>query len=83
MMQMMIFGMVSLGMIIIPMGFQFLAVLGGKALLIAKFALILSSIQGLRKVTLLYFDQKILKRRKSVERTEGKTDSLFLFAECL
>lgn len=32
------------------MGFQFLAVLGGKALLLAKMALILSSIQGLKKI---------------------------------
>ena len=32
------------------MGFQFLAVLGGKALILAKMALMLSSIQGLKKV---------------------------------
>lgn len=32
------------------MGFQFLAVLGGKALLLAKLALILTSIQGLKKI---------------------------------
>lgn len=40
----------ALGMIMIPMGFQFLAVLGGKALLLAKMALILTSIQGLKKI---------------------------------
>ncbi|KAL7293791.1 hypothetical protein TKK_0012853 [Trichogramma kaykai] len=36
--------------VLIPMGFQFLAVLGGKALVLAKMALMLSSIQGLKKV---------------------------------
>lgn len=39
-----------IGSILIPMGFQFLAVLGGKALLLAKMALLLSSIQGLKKI---------------------------------
>lgn len=50
MMVMMMFGIVSIGMVLVPMGFQFLAVLGGKALLLAKMALILASIQGLKKV---------------------------------
>ncbi|KAJ8727614.1 hypothetical protein PYW07_001733 [Mythimna separata] len=50
MMTMMMFGVVSIGMVLIPMGFQFLAVLGGKALLLAKMALILASIQGLKKI---------------------------------
>ncbi|XP_063533099.1 uncharacterized protein LOC134743537 [Cydia strobilella] len=50
MMVMMMFGIVSIGMVLIPMGFQFLAVLGGKALLLAKMALILASIQGLKKI---------------------------------
>ncbi|XP_060524446.1 uncharacterized protein LOC132700886 isoform X2 [Cylas formicarius] len=48
--QLMMFGMVAAGMIVIPMGFQFLAVLGGKALLLAKLALLLTSIQGLKKI---------------------------------
>lgn len=52
MMTMMMFGVVSIGMVMIPMGFQFLAVLGGKALLLAKMALILASIQGLKKVSI-------------------------------
>lgn len=52
MMTMMMFGIVSIGMVLIPMGFQFLAVLGGKALILAKMALILASIQGLKKVTI-------------------------------
>ncbi|KAI5644481.1 hypothetical protein NE865_03588 [Phthorimaea operculella] len=56
MMTMMMFGVVSIGMVIIPMGFQFLAVLGGKALLLAKMALILASIQGLKKVDLPQYD---------------------------
>ncbi|XP_022825428.1 uncharacterized protein LOC111355640 [Spodoptera litura] len=50
MMTMMMFGIVSIGMVLVPMGFQFLAVLGGKALLLAKMALILASIQGLKKI---------------------------------
>lgn len=49
-MTMMMFGIVSIGMVLVPMGFQFLAVLGGKALVLAKMALILASIQGLKKV---------------------------------
>ncbi|XP_017890817.1 uncharacterized protein LOC108631418 [Ceratina calcarata] len=43
-------GFLLMGSILVPMGFQFLAVLGGKALLLAKMALILSSIQGLKKI---------------------------------
>lgn len=50
MMPLIIFATVALGMVLIPMGFQFLAVLGGKALLLSKMALILSSIQGLKKI---------------------------------
>ncbi|KAJ8982316.1 hypothetical protein NQ317_006661 [Molorchus minor] len=46
----MMFGLVAAGLIVIPMGFQFLAILGGKALLLAKLALLLSSIQGLKKI---------------------------------
>ncbi|GJQ77697.1 hypothetical protein Trydic_g12819 [Trypoxylus dichotomus] len=45
-----LFGTLAVTMIAIPMGFQFLAVLGGKALLLAKLALILTSIQGLKKI---------------------------------
>lgn len=52
MLTMMMFGVVSIGMVFVPMGFQFLAVLGGKALLLAKMALILASIQGLKKVSI-------------------------------
>ncbi|XP_032679235.1 uncharacterized protein LOC116847867 isoform X2 [Odontomachus brunneus] len=47
---MMMMGLLFMGSIVIPMGFQFLAVLGGKALILAKMALILSSIQGLKKI---------------------------------
>ncbi|XP_076232882.1 DUF1676 domain-containing protein Osi23 [Calliopsis andreniformis] len=50
MMPLMMMGFLLMGSILIPMGFQFLAVLGGKALLLAKMALILSSIQGLKKI---------------------------------
>lgn len=46
----MMMGLLLMGAILVPMGFQFLAVLGGKALILAKMALILSSIQGLKKI---------------------------------
>ncbi|XP_018332404.1 uncharacterized protein LOC108741928 [Agrilus planipennis] len=47
---MMVFGVLVLGMVIVPMGFQLLAILGGKALLLAKMALLLTAIQGLKKI---------------------------------
>lgn len=50
MLPMMIFGVTALGMIMVPLGFQFLAVLGGKALLLSKMALLLASINGLKRV---------------------------------
>lgn len=50
MLPMMLFGVTALGAFTIPMGFQFLAVLGGKALLLSKMALILAMMNGLRKV---------------------------------
>ncbi|KAM0731915.1 hypothetical protein ACS0PU_001457 [Formica fusca] len=50
MLPMMMLGLLLMGSILVPMGFQFLAVLGGKALILAKMALILSSIQGLKKI---------------------------------
>lgn len=34
----------------VPIGFQLLAVLGGKALLLSKMALLLASINGLKRV---------------------------------
>lgn len=46
----MMFGVTALGMVIIPLGFQFLAVLSGKALVLSKLALILASINGLKRV---------------------------------
>lgn len=48
----MVFGMTVLGSILVPMGFQFLSVVAGKALLLAKMALLLASINGLKKVTM-------------------------------
>ncbi|XP_043275088.1 uncharacterized protein [Venturia canescens] len=50
MMPMLMMGLLIMGSVLIPMGFQFLAVLGGKALILAKLALMLSSIQGLKKI---------------------------------
>lgn len=37
--------------IMVPIGFQLLAMLGGKALLLSKMALLLASINGLKRVT--------------------------------
>jgi Protein of unknown function (DUF1676) len=51
MMPMMTFGIVAFGMVFVPLGFQFLAVLGGKAFLMAKMALLLASINGLKRVS--------------------------------
>ena len=50
MMTMVMMGVMLMGTVLIPMGFQFLAMLGGKALLLAKMALMLSSIQGLKRI---------------------------------
>lgn len=50
MMPIIMMGVLLMGSVLIPMGFQFLAVLGGKALILAKMALMLSSIQGLKKI---------------------------------
>ncbi|XP_058823189.1 uncharacterized protein LOC131684370 isoform X2 [Topomyia yanbarensis] len=52
MIPMMIFGVTVFGMFVIPMGFQFLAALSGKAFLMAKLALLLASINGLKRVRL-------------------------------
>uniref|UniRef100_A0A1B0DAG9 Uncharacterized protein n=1 Tax=Phlebotomus papatasi TaxID=29031 RepID=A0A1B0DAG9_PHLPP len=61
MLPMIAIGFTALGMILMPMGFQFLAVLGGKALLLAKLALILASINGLkRKYASLTIEDKLL-----------------------
>lgn len=54
----MAFALTALGMIIVPIGFQFLAVLGGKALLLAKMALLLASINGIKKVIAWYYSKK-------------------------
>ncbi|XP_050504589.1 uncharacterized protein LOC126883286 isoform X2 [Diabrotica virgifera virgifera] len=48
--QLLTFALIAASFIVIPMGFQFLAILGGKALLLAKMALLLTSIQGLKKI---------------------------------
>lgn len=55
MLPMMAFGITALGMVLVPMGFQFLAVLGGKALLLAKMALLLASINGIKRVNDLHY----------------------------
>lgn len=50
MLPMMIFGVTALGVFVVPMGFQMLAILSGKALLMAKMALLLASMNGLKRV---------------------------------
>nr|XP_029710226.1 uncharacterized protein LOC109414104 [Aedes albopictus] len=55
MIPMMIFGVTVFGMFVIPMGFQFLAALSGKAFLMAKLALLLASINGLKRVAGVHY----------------------------
>lgn len=50
MLPMMILGVTALGVVTIPMGFQFLAVISGKAFLFAKMALMLAIMNGAKKV---------------------------------
>lgn len=50
MIPMMIFGVTVFGMFAVPLGFQFLAALSGKAFLMAKLALLLASINGMKRV---------------------------------
>lgn len=47
---MMLFGVTAMGVFLIPFGFQMLSILGGKALLLAKMALLLASMNGLKRV---------------------------------
>lgn len=56
MFQMMVMGFMVMATILIPMGFQFLTVLGGKSLLMAKMALIMSAINGLKKIATSHID---------------------------
>lgn len=46
----MLFGVTALGAVVVPLGFQLLSVVSGKALLLAKMALLLASINGLKRV---------------------------------
>uniref|UniRef100_A0A1A9WPQ6 Uncharacterized protein n=1 Tax=Glossina brevipalpis TaxID=37001 RepID=A0A1A9WPQ6_9MUSC len=50
MMMTMMFGVTAFGAVIVPMGFQLLSIVSGKALLLAKMALLLASINGLKRV---------------------------------
>lgn len=50
MLPMMVFGVTALGMVMVPIGFQFLAVIAGKALLLSKMALMLASLNGIKRV---------------------------------
>ncbi|XP_053663751.1 uncharacterized protein LOC128712907 [Anopheles marshallii] len=50
MIPMMIFGVTVFGMFIVPIAFQFLTALSGKAFLMAKLALLLASMNGLKRV---------------------------------
>lgn len=51
----MMFGVTALGAVLVPMGFQMLSVVSGKALLLAKMALLLASINGLKRVSYFLF----------------------------
>lgn len=46
----MIFGMAVLGVIIIPIGFHIMSVIGGLALLFGKMALLLATVTGFKRV---------------------------------
>nr|CAD7420352.1 unnamed protein product [Timema poppensis] len=46
----MVVGFMTMAAFLVPLGFQFMAMLGGKALLLSKIALMMSSFQGLKKV---------------------------------
>lgn len=50
MMPMMMFGLAAIGMVVIPIGFQFLSMFAGKAVLLSKLALMLASLNGLKRV---------------------------------
>lgn len=47
---MMLMGISLFLMVFVPMGFNFLSALGGKAFLMAKLALLLASVNGLKRV---------------------------------
>lgn len=56
MMPMMLFGLTAIGLILVPIGFQFLSMFAGKAVLLSKLALMLASLNGLKRVQPPYFD---------------------------
>jgi hypothetical protein len=65
MLPMMIFGVTALGMVMVPIGFQFLALIAGKALLLSKMALLLASINGIKRVIYLFVTSKQIKLFKN------------------
>lgn len=69
---MMLMGMI---MLFVPMGFQFLAVLGGKAFLMAKLALLLASVNGLKRVRHCWqssVSSRLIHATKLLQFTGGK-----------
>lgn len=46
----MLFGIIAIGMVLVPIGFQFLSMFAGKAILLSKLALMLASLNGLKRV---------------------------------
>ncbi|PSN48685.1 hypothetical protein C0J52_13539 [Blattella germanica] len=52
----MMFAFMKLLVVLVPLGFQFMAVISGKALLLSKMALMLASAQAMKKVTSAWFD---------------------------
>jgi hypothetical protein len=49
-------GFMKMMVVMVPLGFQFMAVISGKALLLSKMALALASAQAMRRVTSAWFD---------------------------
>lgn len=59
MLPMAVLGVTAFGVFAVPMGFQFLLILCGKAVLISKMALLLSSINGSRRVFYYFWKWKV------------------------
>lgn len=58
MVPMAVLGVTAFGVFAVPMGFQFLLIVCGKAILISKMALLLSSINGSRRVSYIFLEKE-------------------------
>lgn len=68
MLPMMLLGLTAFGVFTVPMGFQFILILCGKAVLLSKMALLLSSINGSRRV---FYNFCKKKKSETVRRSAG------------